>query len=107
MVPMVSYDQKVTPCLVIIILTKYAIVSLMMWMMAPMISHHQKSSVVTCFNCLDLTNVMLLLMMPSSGADDIAGQKSHITPCVKCLCLTQKILPLISHDADTSASGMT
>ena len=67
----------------------------------------EKSQAACCFDNIELTNAVVLLMMPLASHD----QKSHVEPCFNHLDLINKLMPLtmpsLVCDANTGAFSMT
>ena len=79
--------------------------------LAPMASHDQDSCASPHFNCLDLRNVMVqLMLLPiwDSGASGFSDQKDLLP--FNCLYLRNTVMPfmmcLVSCDSDTNPSGI-
>ena len=80
----------------------------------PPVSHYWKSHVGSHFEHIDLTNALVLLMMPSVSSDAKTGitwPKSDFAPYFNHFDLKNKMVPLavlsVSCDAHTCAKGST
>ena len=86
-----------------------------MLLLAPLVSHNQKSYVAHHFNHLYLRHVMVPLMMPwalcNTGAKGITWQRSNVPSQFDCLDLRNMMVslmtPLASCNTKASASGIT
>ena len=115
--PIVSHDQRsnITHCFdhldlrnVVVPLKGYKLDVL-----KPLVSHSERSHVVPLFNCLDLMNAMMHLMMLLASCYTDASTNGIITLWESHVALHFSLLDswnasqLISHNANTSASGVT
>ena len=89
----------------------------MMLVPAPMVPHHQQSYITPHFDCCDVRNAILPLMMPSAPCDANASTngitlpKKYFAPHFNHIdvwnAMAQLMMPSASCDADASTSGIT
>ena len=74
----------------------------------PMESHNKKSHVAPLFNCRDLMNAMIPLMIPLASCDVSANDSTYHFDCLDLRnAMVPFTMPFATCDANASTSGVT